>query len=240
MTKEEFYAVATPGKFKSIADQLNDDERDVFKYKISKLCVEQLVNNFDIDSNPTEVERLNTALECLSIIHPYSHRIPEYGLAYKGRPDFMTDELLSKLQQEATKFREEAVINLEQFITCAETLDKSSVAETLEDMQELNDLVEKHAGKCLPSFISNYIYYDEIGHCSKPHVDNGFTAVTVMIALKHESNCNNLSSSSVAYWPKKIDLITNSSQESLQFSSGQALFTGEHLLAKRSVYTLYC
>ena len=200
MTKEEFYTMASPQKFQNIAKLLNEEERDILKFKISRLCVSELENDFELPKDFNQKAYLNIALKCLSEIHPYKERVPPYGIVYKGRPSFMTDQLLFSLQAEAIKCREKAVINIEQYITCAETKEKNSIAEQFEDLSELHNLVNQYAGNSKPSFISNYIYYDVEGQCSKPHIDNSFTAITVMVGLKHDYPDNRKTSSSIAYW----------------------------------------
>lgn len=203
MTKEEFFLIASPTTILNISSKLDDGERDILKYKVSRLCAEQLKDDFDLNDDPVELERFNIALNSLAILQPYKDRIPEYGIAYKGRPQFMTAELVADLQEEAKKFRSKAVVNIDQYLSGAETDTKDSVAEKLEDLDLLHSLVNQYAGPCMPSFISNYIYYDSPGQCSKPHVDNDFTAITVMIGLEHRYQNNTETSASVSYWANK-------------------------------------
>lgn len=184
--------------FRSFVETLSLEEIDALKYQLSITAVE-LLNNFGLPDDLIKQEIFNSTIKKIASIQPYRDKIKKYGIVYRGKPSFLTDDLLSKLQSEAVSFRQQAKPNYEQWISPVDTEDNATFAEKLEGSSKLLDFVCEFAGKCIPSYISNYIYYDVEGQNSEPHVDNAFTAVTVMIGLKHEGI--NKKSSSIIYWP---------------------------------------
>lgn len=189
-------------KLAGFARQLDFGERDAFKYSLSVAGVGELENDFEISADAEKRARFWKILRYLLLIQPFQKRVPEYGIAYRGRPDFMTPALLRGLQEEALALRPRARINFDQYILTVDTPDDTSLCERLASSAELYDLVTTHAGPCAPTFISSYIYYEQAGQRSKPHVDNVFTSLTVMIGLRHDYT-GEPASSSVIYWPDK-------------------------------------
>lgn len=189
---------------------LSENERDNLKYKLSLLAKDELnkVDTINKYSLHLENMKLNTLLECLIKIQPYKNRIGDYGIAFKGRPKFITDELLNNLLNESEEFRKTATPNFDQYISQVETVDNSTICEKLASSQELFDFVSFHAGPVTPSFITSYLYYFKKDQESKVHVDNAFTSVTVMIGLKQVNELDNKIklSSSFVYWPNKVPL----------------------------------
>jgi hypothetical protein len=144
------------------------------------------------------------AFACLLRIQPFSVRVPSYGIAYRGRPDFITDSLLAALRAEALSLRAEARLNFNQFISRVDTPDNSTVCEQLAASDDLYQLVSQYAGPCYKSYVTSYIYYDASGHCSRPHVDNAFTGITAMMGLRNDHfNGAIQTSASIVYWPDK-------------------------------------
>jgi hypothetical protein len=90
----------------------------------------------------------------------------------------------------------------------------------LANSEDLLELVEKYSGKVLPSFMTSFVYYDEEGRSSPPHVDNAFTAITVMLMLKHEVPTYVIQKSrSVVYWSNKerFDYVLDEGEISIFF-----------------------
>jgi hypothetical protein len=181
------------------ARQLEPGERDDLKFRLALESADELENDFDVSHSDSRKERFFELLRTIAVIQPFHDRIPAYGIAYRGRPEFMTDALLDGLRDEAVALRAKARLNFEQYITRIETPDDSTVCEKLAASDELLRFVTEHAGPCLRSYVTSYIYYDAPGLCSKPHVDNAFTSVTVMIGLRHDYT-SVPSSASVVYW----------------------------------------
>lgn len=189
-------------RLQRFSQQLSPNERDALKYRLSLASIKEMEKDFEISQNPDKRQRFFGFLQHLLAIQPFFGRVPMYGIAYRGRPDFMTDQLVEDLRAEALRFRPYARLNFEQFIATIDTPDDSTVSERLAASEDLYRLVTQHAGSCLRSYITSYIYYEVAGQCSKPHVDNAFTSITAMIGLRndHEDLTSPLSSS-VIYWP---------------------------------------
>jgi len=186
----------------SLAAELTPNERDALKFRIAVLASAELDDDFALAIDPTRRARFSQLLSYLPAIQPFGARIPPYGLVYRGRPGFITDALLDALRAEAAHFRPRARENYGQFLHTVDTDGGDSVCETLAASTELADLVRRHAGPCRHSQITSYIYYEQAGQCSKPHVDNAFTAVTAMVGLRHDYPAEvERASASVIYWP---------------------------------------
>jgi hypothetical protein len=189
-------------RLQRFAQQLSPNERDALKYRLSVASVQQLEKDFEISQTPEKRQHFFDFLRYILALQPFCGRVPIYGIAYRGRPNFMTDKLVEDLRSEALSFRPYARLNFEQFLATIDTSDDSSFCERLAASENLYHLVTQHAGPCLRSYISSYIYYEIPGQCSKPHVDNAFTAITVMIGLRSDhENLTSSSSASVIYWP---------------------------------------
>jgi len=185
---------------KKLAKSLTPNELDVLKYKMSVSAVRSIAKRPNIDG--ISDHKFSGILDCLRSIQPYSQRIPRYGLAYLGRPNFVTDEVLKKLNEESDIFRCDAKLNLNQYLAQVETDDNQTYCEKIAASKELRELVQGHAGPSLPSFVTSYIYYDEPQQFSRPHVDNAFTSITAMMCLSQKSSApDSETSSSFIYWP---------------------------------------
>lgn len=189
------------------ANELDFAERDALKFSISVAAVKELENDFAISEDLEKRARFSKFLHYLLLIQPFRARVPEYGLAYLGRPPFMTQALLKALQNEAVNLRPQARVNFEQYIVTVDTPNDASLCEQLANSEEMHNLMSLYAGPCTPSFISSYIYYEHAGQRSSPHVDNAFTSLTAMIGIRHEyPGAIEQSSASVVYWPNKPPL----------------------------------
>lgn len=193
--------MALADKVGAFAARLTPGERDALKFRFGAASASRLDDDFDISLDAARRQQFFQLLRCTLATQAFSQRVPPYGIAYRGRPPLMTAALLRDLRDEASRFRPLARENYEQFIATIDTPLEDTLCERLAGSAPLLRLVCSHAGPCLPSFISSYIYYDCAGQCSKPHVDNAFTAVTVMIGLRHDRQGRAPASASVAYWP---------------------------------------
>jgi len=215
-----------PATIVELANRLNPDELDALKYRLSIAAISEMENTFDCSLDAVKIERFNSVLHCLATIQPFAHRVQDYGIAYIGRPSFISDEVLLSLQDEAVRFRSNARVNGKQFISPVDTPNCCTECEKLEASSELHDFVTSVAGPCLQSYVSNYLYYDTKGQCSEPHVDNAFTAITVMLCLRHDSAESVKSSSSVSYWPDKPRLSYNLNPGELSIFFGTCALHG--------------
>ncbi|WP_156187968.1 hypothetical protein [Chromobacterium sp. LK11] len=193
-----------------LSDDLSEGEVDALKYTLSLLSVKELFNGFEIGTEREALNRFYEPLRLLATIQPFSERVPPYGIVYRGRPDFMTDALLDSLKEESDACRVLAVPatlgESSQYIYQPISEDNITIAEQLAASDVMLALVQQYAGAALPSFMTSYIYYDCAGQSSPPHVDNAFTAITVMLGLRHECERGTFASRSVVYWPDQSRL----------------------------------
>ena len=196
--------ITTPDAKANQTSNLNFAEMDALKHALSLVSVAELEDTFNIPRNPEKLKLFNSSLQNIIDMQPFKARVPPFGILYRGRPDFMTDQLLAELKKESGQFKSSAwpiyPNDHTQYLYRPDTADSSTVAEQLGASAEVHKLVEKYAGKVLKSYITNYIYYYKEGHCSTPHVDNVFTSVTAMIGVEHDFS-NSRHSKSVCYWP---------------------------------------
>lgn len=186
-----------------LSERLNKNECDALKYRLS-IAAANVIHNEGYEPQYSR-EKFNFLLENLLNIQFYRDRVPVYGLAYKGHPDFLTKDVLNNLIEESESYKLQSIRNLDQNIYQVETNDNVTYAEKLASSMELHKLVNRYAGKSQQSFVTSYLYYNQKGDCSRPHVDNAFTGITVMIGLKQiSSNLKKVKlSSSFLYWPNK-------------------------------------
>lgn len=199
---------------------LSYSEIDALKYAASQLSIKELEDVFDISNDITKNNRFFSFLDIKSKIQPFSKRVPKYGIAYRGRPHFITDIVLKQLISESKEFRQLAIPATKmQSAQLIYQPDSDSFANKLANSQDLLNIVNEYAGEAVRSYMTSYIYYDQKGQSSPPHVDNAFTAITVMLALEHECQNGVLNSSSVSYWPnqKRLDYQLRPSEISIFF-----------------------
>jgi hypothetical protein len=222
-------ATVSPQALRAFALQLSPNERDALKCWLRTASARELDNIFDISSNPATARRLSSLLRQLADIQPFSERVPEYGIAYRGRPGFMTDRLVQKLGRESSQFRSQAKWSLNQLVFQPDTPDGNTVCEQLAASDELYQLVILHAGPALRSYITTYLYYDIPGQCSEPHVDNAFTSITAMVGIRNDcGEATGRSSASIVYWPDRPPL-------EYRLEPGEiAIFFGECVLHGRT------
>lgn len=189
-------------RMQAFSGSLDAGERDCLKFRLSLASAARLDGHFEISADPVRRRQFFDLLRLTLATQPFHRRVPRHGIAYLARPAFMTDALLAGLRDEATAMRPSARANHEQFIVTVDTPREDTLCERLASSRLLLELVTRHAGPCEASHISSYIYYDQAGQCSKPHVDNAFTALTAMIGLRHDHDRPLASASaSIAYWP---------------------------------------
>lgn len=223
-----------PAAFLDFAASLTPAERDALKFRLSVAAARELERDFELSADPARRARFFQLLRCMLAIQPFARRVPPHGLAYRGRPDFMSDALVQGLRDEAVRWRPRARENFEQFIVTIDTPDDSTLCERLASSAPLFDLVTRCAGPCLRSYISSYIYYDAAGQCSKPHVDNAFTSVTVMIGLRSEpaADVGARPSASVAYWPDSAPFEYRLAPGEMAVFFGVCVLHGRHPVAR--------
>lgn len=118
--------------------------------------------------------------DTLATLQPYSNRISYNGLAYRGRPNFMTDEKLFALQEEARTIRPSARRFDEHFLGC-----DAPIANQFALSRTLSSFVRTHAGDVKPTGIASFLYCDEDGQGIDAHIDTDIFSLNVLLMLSH-------------------------------------------------------
>lgn len=163
-------------KFNAI---LNEAEQANYKLLLG-LAAGALSPKFESPIIKKDKRAFNTVGECLAKLQPYSHRITANGIAWRGRPPFMTDQLLADLQREAREIRKDAIDNVDHFLGCG-----APIANYSSTSNDLIRLVREHAGEVLPTGVASFIFYDRAGQGIDPHIDTDIFSLNVILMLEH-------------------------------------------------------
>ncbi|CAL9571721.1 hypothetical protein SUDANB95_04808 [Actinosynnema sp. ALI-1.44] len=107
---------------------------------------------------------------------------PADGYFYRGRPDWLTDDVLKGLVDEAAALRPGAVLlHRQHHAPCG------PVASAFADSADLHALIREHAGPAAPAGRANYLYYDDPGQGIDPHIDHGDFQLNVLLTLDHQA-----------------------------------------------------
>lgn len=164
-----------------IGSTLTEAERDSFKLLLG-MAAGGLVGE---DGEPPEeglhAVAFDTTLRCISNLQPHYRQVPSNGVVYRGRPDFLTDELLDALRAEATQVRPQAERFDDHYVTSGAPL-----ASEIAVSSELYDVLSAHAGHIQATARANYLYYDEPGLGIDPHVDKDTFSLNTILMLRHD------------------------------------------------------
>ena len=158
---------------------LTDAEKANFKLLLG-LAAGGLTPGFSKPQQGVGAVAFDTVSETLVGLQPYSKRISRNGIAYYGRPELLSDELLCSLQAEARALRPSALRFDEHFLGCGGPL-----ANRLSLSPDLTALVRNHAGDVRPTGIASYLFYDEPEQGIDPHIDTDIFSLNVIIMLEH-------------------------------------------------------
>jgi hypothetical protein len=104
------------------------------------------------------------------------------GVLYRGRPDFVTDELLHALRVEARDdVRPRAIWQRGHMLGVGGPL-----GDALATGPELRALVEEHAGGVDATGIASFLFYEEAGAGIAAHVDTDVFSINVNLILRRE------------------------------------------------------
>ena len=192
---------------------LAPEEKSILKSKLSSRIPQffdeknQLKSDTDLD-----VKQFNYLATALLKISPDHQNIPNNGIAYKGKPSWITDNLLKELQNEALARRKQPLDRIDHFLGCG-----GKHADLLSVNQEILKFVSNHVRKRVkPTGIASYLYYDKPGLGIRPHVDSDVFSINMMLMLKHEYK-QNFEPSVTRIFP------ANSEMESYQLSIGEVM-----------------
>jgi hypothetical protein len=161
-------------KLNALTPTFTDAELDNYKLLLG-MAAGGIAPDGDIPETGHQAEAFKTILNCLARIQPS-------GIVWRGRPDFMTDDLLIQLQQESIQRRTTAIAHDQHFLGCGGT-----VANRLAESKLLLDLVTKEAATPMaPTGVASYLYYDREGCGLPPHVDTQTFTMNAILMLKHE------------------------------------------------------
>jgi hypothetical protein len=166
-------------KLQAFNDSLSEAERANYKLLLG-LAAGGLSPDFKTPSSPDKQQAFATVGETLARLQPYSARISPNGIAYRGRPDFMTDEFLGTLIDEARELRPRAFPFDEHFLGTG-----APIANRMAVSPALCDLVKAHAGDVQPTGVASFLYYDAPGQGIEPHIDTDIFSLNVILMLKH-------------------------------------------------------
>jgi hypothetical protein len=105
----------------------------------------------------------------------------EFGIAWKGRPDFLTDEIMQALRDESRLSRPRA-----NRVEDHKVVPGGDAARRLGQSEAFIALVKTCAGGAVSTERSTYLYYDEPGMGIDPHIDNPEFALNAILMLEHD------------------------------------------------------
>ena len=163
-------------------ETLDSDERRIMKTVLAN----QIEEFFDASNElvlPDEstTKRFYTLTAALRKLSVNSGNIPANGIAYLGKPRWITRELLENLQAEALQRRDETLDRIDHFLGCG-----GKEADNLSVSPELLQFVKEHVGPVRQTGIASYLYYDLEGSGIRPHVDTDVFSINLILMLLHK------------------------------------------------------
>ncbi|MCA1221813.1 hypothetical protein [Streptomyces sp. 8L] len=132
------------------------------------------------DKDPGSEKGRQAVSEALELLCPYDVVDPR-GIQYRGRPAFLTDEVLRSLTDEAVRVGQTAVPFDEHYLGCG-----GPVADRLAVSDELAELVTSVVPKAEATGIASYLFYRDAGQGIIPHIDTDIFSLNVLMMLEHE------------------------------------------------------
>jgi hypothetical protein len=164
----------------SLSDSLRGAELATFSGIICNTA-RRLCPDGQFPTAPQELQLFRTALRVLGKIQHHPQMTPN-GVLYRGRPDFVTDELLAALDEEArTEVRPRAIWQPGHKLGVGGPL-----GDELANGEALRALVEQCAGPVEATGVASYLFYEEEGAGITAHVDTDIFSINVNLMLRHE------------------------------------------------------
>jgi hypothetical protein len=208
---------------KELRGLLTPVEQDLLRRRLSFECARLFHEVFDLPEDEARRLRMDLLMTALAA----GRALPDYGLAYRGRPTWMTEQLLRDLQDEADHFAPSAYMNAYQQIARVDSDHDDTACERFARSGQLVALVRAHAGNCVPLHITSYLYYDCPQQFCEPHTDTQLIPISVLVELRHEWT-SAPRSRTVSYWPHQARL------EHLGEPGEISVFFGSHALHGRT------
>lgn len=160
-------------KLDAVAGSLNDAELDNYKLLLG-IAAGGLAQHGHLPEKGAKAEAFETVLRCLARIQPT-------GVLWRGRPNFMTDDLLSRLQAEAIQSRKTAIKHDRYMLGCG-----GLIADEFSTSPNLVEFVNRFAPEVEPTGIASYLFYDREGLGLNPHIDTEIFTLNAIIMLAQE------------------------------------------------------
>lgn len=174
------------------------------------LSAGQLASTSDVGAARAEVTR------ALDLLCPYDVANP-HGLQYRGRPEFITDELLGQLQEDAHDIASRAVPFDEHYLGYG-----SAAADQLSTSPELSNFVAGLVPSAVPTGIASILYYRDAGQGISPHVDTDIFSLNILLMLEHNypEGIENPSALQMHYPDGKVERVVLRPGELVVFLAG--------------------
>lgn len=163
------------------------------------------------ERDPRSLRGRGAVSEALELLCPYEVSNPR-GAQFRGRPELMTDELLTTLIAEAEEVGASAVPFDEHYLGCG-----GPVADKLATSPELTALVRSVVPGAEPTGIASYLFYRDAGQGIIPHIDTDIFSLNVLLMLAHETPADATSASALyMHYP-------DGSEERFQLTPGEVV-----------------
>ncbi len=194
-------------------DSLTAGEKKILKGRLTQsvpLFFDK--NNQRCFSEKYSSKNFNQLAAILRTLSPNHNYIPKNGIVYRGFPDWLNNDLLLKLQQEAKIRRLEPLDRHDHFLGCG-----GDYADKLSVDNNLVKFVEQQTGRTIKATgIASYLFYDSPGLGIRPHVDTDIFSINLMVMLRHEFKDENSRSATLVF-PENGEI------EKYQLSVGEAM-----------------
>jgi len=163
-----------------LSDNLTGPERSNLKLLLG-MAAGGLIHEGEAPSAGVAARAFEATTSCIAGLQPYRQDVPANGVVYRGRPSFMTTDLLAILDAESHEMRSRAVRFDDHYVASGAPL-----ARQVALSDQLSCVVSEHVPHIRPTAKANYLYYDEPGLGIEPHVDNEGFSLNAIMMLAHE------------------------------------------------------
>jgi hypothetical protein len=139
----------------SLADAMSDAERANLKLLLG-MAAGGLIGDQNDSTARVKSRALSTTLYSISRLQSHRNSVPRDGVVYRGRPSFISDEVLLALDRESAEQRCKAVRFDDHFVARG-----GPIASEIAVSTELEAVLNKYTNPLTPTGRANYLYYDE-------------------------------------------------------------------------------
>lgn len=167
-------------KLSDLSNNLSNEDREHYKLLLSLACG-GFLSSSDTAENTASSGAYKASLAAISNLQPNRKEMRPDGIIYRGRPEFMTDELLDMLDAESRHLYPESERFTDHLVSTGQ-----KAAKLVAFSEQLRDLVSDGAGAVVPTGKTNYLYYDTEGMGIEPHIDNHEFPLNTILMLDHK------------------------------------------------------